>query len=67
VVPKNAVPYVGVFLLNNGELGAIHSASTTHGAKERRSSYIYTVICAKDKVNLYTICVIVLHLSRLTR
>jgi len=66
VVPKNAVPYVGVFLLNNGELCAIHSASTTHGAKEKRCSYIYTVICAKDKVNLYTICVIVLHLNRLT-
>ncbi len=34
VVPKNAVPYVRVFLLNNGELYAIHSASATHGAKE---------------------------------
>jgi hypothetical protein len=43
VVPKNAVSYVGVFfllinvgvfLLNNSELCAIHSASTTHGAKE---------------------------------
>ncbi len=35
VVPKNAISYVGVFLLNNSGLCAIHSASTTHGAKEK--------------------------------
>jgi hypothetical protein len=35
VVPKDATSRVGVFLLNNSGLCAIHSASTTHGAKEK--------------------------------
>jgi len=45
VVPKNAVLNLGAFFIEqNNELCAIHCANTAHGAKEKRCSYIYTII-----------------------
>jgi hypothetical protein len=59
VVPKDATSRVGVFLLNNSGLCAIPSASTTHGAKEKRCSYVYLITIARKRlllIYIYYMC-----------